>query len=293
MKFDHFMRPHIMFEGEGAQGGGIAAGGTPPGSGPGVTSTPIPDHFKDNPALKDIKDFEGLMKTYESAQSMIGKTRLPLPGADATPEAWKEFHTSIGAPDSPDKYNMTLDQYPEGVVHDQKMEDAFRGVFGEIGLRQDQVTKIVQTLAEFQGGQVASMGEASDLQVAEWEQESKKQFGKAYDETISLGQRAVGFINDPELSNLLIETGLAHHPAVTKAFSTFGKMIAEHRGEGGEGASFNQVMSPDSAKQELTRLRADKDFMTVYMEAGNSPQKRAAMEKMNKLLDMAHPNNRK
>jgi hypothetical protein len=136
--------------------------------------------------------------------------------APPTPEAPKPE-----APKAPEKYDFkTL----EGQV-DQAVLTKFEGLAREMGMSQDQATKMMSQLApEVEAAQKANMASA----VGKWVDAAKtdKEFGgDKLNENLAIAKTALEKFGTPALSKLLNDSGLGNHPEIIRAFVRAGKQI--------------------------------------------------------------------
>ncbi len=61
----------------------------------------LPEEIRSKPYLKDVKNFTGLVKKLDGAQTLLGQRTMP--GADATPEQWEAFLSKM-RPEKPTDY---------------------------------------------------------------------------------------------------------------------------------------------------------------------------------------------
>lgn len=241
--------------------------GTPPEGTPGdePKSTVLPDHIKSMDSMKDIKDIENLVKSFENAQTMIGKRALVLPEANDPPEKWKEFHESVGAAKSSEGYDFKMEKPPEGVNVSEKFDKYMKEVFHEQGLRPSQGRTIYLKQMSFFADEAKEMPAKLEQAVADLEQESKTKFGEAYAETVELGQRAINYMQVQGLVDKLKHYGLETDPDFLEGFSKIGRLITEAHGEGGSPASgFTNELTPEQAKLKMNALGQDAEFMKLY-----------------------------
>lgn len=97
----------------------------------------VPDEYKDRGWASRIKSTDDLFKSYDNAQSMLGKRPEGIPAKDASAEDWEKFYTAMGRPESADgyKFETTVEGF-DGIdlaPHEAKA----RGFFHELGLPQD------------------------------------------------------------------------------------------------------------------------------------------------------------
>ena len=67
----------------------------------------LSDDLKNSGSIQSLNTVEDVVKKLVNAEAMIGKDRVILPGKDATPEQWNEFHTKMGRPETIDGYDFS------------------------------------------------------------------------------------------------------------------------------------------------------------------------------------------
>lgn len=74
----------------------------------------IPEAYQDRGWAQKITSMDDLFKSYDNAQSMIGKRTVP--SSNAGDEEWQEFYKTLGVPDAPDQYelNSEFEDVPDG-----------------------------------------------------------------------------------------------------------------------------------------------------------------------------------
>ena len=122
---------------------------------------------------------------------------------------------------APEKYEIAL---PDGYTLDEATFSKAEPVLRELNLTNEQATKLAGVIAEVR----ASEAEAFVQQVQEWGKATTADpeiGGKALQETLQVGRRALATHGTPELRALLDNTGLGNHPEVVRFFARVGKTI--------------------------------------------------------------------
>lgn len=122
---------------------------------------------------------------------------------------------------APEKYEIAL---PDGLVLDEAVFSKAEPVLRELNLTNEQATKLANVIAEVR----ASEAEAFVAQVQEWGKATTADpeiGGKALQDTLSAGRRALATHGTPELKALLDNTGLGNHPEVVRFFARVGKTM--------------------------------------------------------------------
>lgn len=221
-----------------------------------------------------------LARGYHSAQGLIGKKGLIVPGEGAKPEEIAAFHKALGVPDKPDDYKFDT---PENVKLDGDRIAAWRKTLHEAGVSQAQANKIVgAAIAEEQG-----RAKAHQDQLAEWEKQTKIELGANFDKEINHARYALRELDkDNKLSELLESTGLGSHPQIVGILARAGALLGE-RGPRGQGAVASATsLSPDQAQVEIAQ------FERTHREAindRNHPDHAFAIKRRTELYMAAAP----
>jgi hypothetical protein len=165
---------------------------------------------------------------------------------------------------------------PKGL--DPAFAQGAQAKFHELGLNTRQAQAISEWFSGTTNAQQAAMAQA---QTARAEQEIgtvKTEWGTAWDENVSLGQRAVReFGLAPHLDKLEAAIGAAE---LLKLTARIGRGLTEHTFETGKDTqSFG--MTPAAAQSKISALKGDREFVTKYL-AGDTAAK-AEMERLHKL----------
>jgi len=245
----------------------------------------IDQEIAGDPSLADIKDLNGLAKSYINAQKMVGADKVVLPGPDASPEEMSEFYTRLGRPES---YDFDKVELPEGFEHSEPMDQAMKTLMHETGLTNAQANKLYSGYLQYLGNEYKEAVSGNEQARSEWQVQLKKDLGKAFDESVDLSQRAAKELGGDELLKWFDETGQGDNPMFVKLFAKVGKMMSEAGAEPGEVKSFE--LTPEAAEQEIARLQRDPNFMNQYTDK-EAQGHAEAIKKMEYLYGYAYPEN--
>jgi hypothetical protein len=135
------------------------------------------------------------------------------------------------APVVPEKYDFAALKLPEGVALDAPLLAAVEPVFKELGLTQENASKLVEAHAKA----LQAIETKKEADFVKWQADQVKQhqstlrseFGLQYDANMATAQRGIARFCSPEMKALLDQTGLGNHPEFVKAFLQVGKMVTE------------------------------------------------------------------
>lgn len=236
------------------------------------------------------KDVSEAMNALVHAERMIGSDKILKPQDDWGDADWQKFYDAKGRPADINGYEIPK-TLPEGVQIDPAEAKNFFGFArNELGLNKREAAKLLSFHAEMvaRQGQASAQAEAARLEAAK--AELQQTFGAAYEERMKLARDgALQFAaTDDDRRAILSDPSIGNNPALIRLFANVAKAVADDAIVG-RGSGFKSTPTPDEAKAEITRLRADHDFMRVYNGVGTAPETVAAREKMAKLYDSTTP----
>lgn len=156
------------------------------------------------------------------------------------------------APVVPDKYEFAP---IEGVTFDDKQLETASAVFKELGLTQDQASKLTGMQAEMRkaaDAKIVADYAASQEAFRKASETDKEYGGTAFKENVALAKKALDRFGTPELRTALDELGVGSHPEVVRAFVRIGKAMSEdgltlgQSGENGSKRSLAQRLFPNN-----------------------------------------------
>jgi hypothetical protein len=201
-----------------------------------------------------------VLPMYRGAEQKLGIPAdqiLKLPGKDAKPEDWRSVYQKLGAPESPDGYELTA---PEG--DSGEFLKTASGWFHELGVPKALASGLAEKWNGYvQAAQVAEEGrwnQQFDTEIAAL----RKEWGDSYDKNVDLSkrvERSLG-LNVEQLQGIEKTLG----PGVYQKFlHKFGSQLGEHKFTGGgEGGSFG--MTPEAARSRIADLKKDAGWTTKY-----------------------------
>lgn len=230
----------------------------------------LPDDLKSAKSLQSIKSVEDLAKGFVNAQSVIGRRF-----EDLTDDQKRDYYSTMGRPEDASGYEL---QNPEGLEVDKDMMDWYRSKAHEYGLPKEAAEKLYQDYVskEMEGG--AKLQELQAIQMKEQVDQLKKDFGPAFNERVTLANRALKEFGGEEAVAAIAQSGLANHPALVKLLANAGETLAE--GKFTSGSSTGKFgMTSEEATRQIDSLRRDPEFMKHYANPA-SPKHKEAAEKL-------------
>jgi hypothetical protein len=242
----------------------------------------IPKEVREDKALEPIKDFTGALKSYIDGQKMIGKVtaesiRIPK---DDDEKGWGELHGKLGRPESPDKYQVTLNK-PDVVSWNQDYVNSMKQVFHKIGLNNKQAQVVLDAYAETVVQDNLAMKKAFDECVTTL----KNDWGGAFDRNTALAKRLIAAYGGEEVKNFFKNDPVGNSPWMARMLAK----IAEDLDEGGllEGGETGEVLGAESARAQIASIMANPEDLYHAKHAGK-PGHKERVEEVSRLYAVAY-----
>lgn len=273
----------------GGQGGGGGDSATPPNF---DWAGSLGDrHAEFAPVLneKGWKSPADLLSAYASLEK-DAKGRIAIPGDGATDEDRAAFYAALGRPATAKEYGLAK---PEGMP-DAEWDGERMGRFGDaahaLGLSAAQAKGIIDWLAKDTNEQIAAF--EADLPARQAAHQAKvteglqKAFGAEAPAARERAKRAYAtyVTDDAAKAGIDALSEKVGELEVIKMFAAIGRDIGEHRLKGaGNGGG---ATTPDGARADLQRLKADPVFREAFTNASH-PQHKEMVAKHNELAQLA------
>jgi hypothetical protein len=199
------------------------------------------------------------MKMLHSAQKMMGKEKVPVPGPDSPAEDWDRFYKAGGRPEASDAYVL-----PEGWGDEEKAMFDAEGLkaFQEVAFKNGMSAKGFQEAVAWYKDYMSSTTEAynasQEQQVLAGLDALKKEWrGEDFTVNMGIAEAALEQLGDESLTELIMgDKVLRNHPAIIKLFHRIGTSMQDHQPLQGLNSSGLKVDSLTHAKQELSAFDA-------------------------------------
>ena len=244
----------------------------------------VDENIRNDPSLAGIGDLNALAKSYVHAQRMVGRDKIVIPKDGADQGEWDDFYNRLGRPQ---EYSFDQGQLPDGLDYDADMEASMKKIMHAAGLTQRQAAAVYNGYMEYTLDKHQTASNDDQTTQAGWYEQLQKEFGKAFDESIDLSQRAALEYGGQEFLTWLDQSGMGNHPMMVKMFAAIGKQMSEGKIEG-DSSRNDFALTPAAAEREINRLNQDENFMKRYLSS-DQPGHKEAVEQMQKLFAFAHP----
>ena len=224
---------------------------------------------------KGWKGAADVIHGYRNLEKLMGHDRagrtltIPKEGEDTS-----DFYTKLGRPGKAEEYNFG--------ESDGELTDWFRSKAFDLGLSQDQASKLLSDWNEHVGE--LSEGQDADAKADydnQWN-DLKKDWGSAYDANINAAKKAAAKFGFEAEEIDAMEKALGPRKLFHR-MSDIGRALAEDSFESGD-REYNFRYSPSEAQNRISDLKNDSVFMQRYMSGDKD-----ALEKMTRLMQAAYP----
>ena len=247
------------------------------------TAEYAPDE-RDFIAVKGWRAPSDLLQSYRHLERLVGSDTVRIPGRDAPVDEIDAFWSRLGRPETPADYDISAPSDMAG--YSQDMQDWFRDVAHECRMPTEMAQrfhdKYVEKFVTEASGLAAGLAEARQ----HTEAELRANWGVDYDRKQALADRALQALGGDRLVEELRLTGLDTSAALTEAFAAAGEQLLSEDGLEDDQGSQRFGHTPDSARQEIRRLRADAEFMNIYGDRRHAEHE-AAQQRMDQLYAIA------
>jgi len=210
----------------------------------------IPDEYRAEKSLENFKDMGDFVKSYLSAQKIVGADKIPVPNKFATEDDWKAVFTKLGAPENPDDYKYN---FKEGEV-DQELLSTFNQQAHKLGLLPQQAESLIKFYNDMNEGSSIQAEEKAAETRLHTENDLKKEFGPQYVKRLDQAKKlAISSLGNEFLENTLLADGsrLGDNLNVVKAFSNLAEKLSEDEVIKGDSSSY---MTANEIEKEINSL---------------------------------------
>jgi len=210
----------------------------------------IPEEYRGEKSLSNFKDMNDFVKSYLSAQKIVGADKIPVPNKFATEDDWKAVFTKLGAPEKPEDYKYS---FKEGEL-DKDLVASFNVEAHRLGLLPQQAESLIKYYNDFAEGNAIQNEEKAAETRLHTENELKREFGPQYAKRLDQAKRlASSTLGNDFLENTLLADGsrLGDNLNVVKAFSNLAEKLSEDEVVKGDSSSY---MTANEIEKEINLL---------------------------------------
>ena len=240
----------------------------------------IPDEYRSEKSLENFKDMGDFVKSYLSAQKIVGADKIPVPNKFATEDDWKAVFNKLGAPEKPEDYKYS---FKEGEV-DKELVSSFNQEAHKLGLLPQQAESLIKYYNDITQGQSAQLEERATETRLNTENELKREFGPQYNKRLDQAKRlATSTLGNEFLENTYLQDGskLGDNISVVKAFSQLADKLSE-----------DEVVKGDTSGY-MTAKDIEKEIASLQEEGSpfwnkSHPNHERAVQEVFKLRELLH-----
>ena len=211
----------------------------------------IPEAYKEEKALQNFSTMDDFVKSYLSAQKLVGANKVAIPNKMATDEDWDEVYKKLGRPAKPEDYKYSFSE--EEINQDQLK--TFNETAHRIGLLPKQAERIIKFYNEMNTQQQIDQSKIFETKQAEAMTDLKKEFGPTYTKRLDQAKKlATETLGTELLNNTVLQDGsrLGDNVSVIKAFSMLADKLSEDVIIKGEGTGYVTASEIEKEISELT-----------------------------------------
>lgn len=299
IKWGIFLLDSLLEGGEGGGGGAPTDPGGAPGGQPNPAPTPqgidwdafvktLPEDLRQDASLQPIKDPVSLVKSYVSAQKMIGKDKIQIPDAKhATEEDWMRVFRKLGAPEKPEDFKFKM---PDG-AKEEEFDAAFLQSLKEAAVKSGVLPHQFEKLFGAYYGYAKGKHDTSMASLEKTRGEDLKtlqtDWGQAFDTNVKKANVALReLVKNGEDRQRLIDDGLGSHPVILKILAGASKLMKEDTFIS-HGEAVGSGLTPAEALEKARSIQADSSH--PYRNPSH-PNHRSAKDEVSNLYKIAFPN---
>lgn len=221
------------------------------------------------------------IKGYANLERLLGADRagrtITIPKDEADADGWKAVYAKLGAPETPDGYDLPV---PDGQSPDFAKQAA--AWFHEAGVPKGQATKLAGKWNEFMTAQaqVEAQNEQKALEAEHAALAKDWGTGPAAEVQKEIARRAAVKLGLDESSIGALEK-VAGFSKVMKVFAKMGELLGEHKAEGLDATGAFQL-TPAAAQSRKGQLMADPAWRAKAMNPASSEW--AELQRLDQIL---------
>ena len=211
----------------------------------------IPEDYKDEKSLQNFSTMDDFVKSYLSAQKLVGANKVAIPNKMATDEDWDEVYKKLGRPDKPDDYKYS---FKDDEINQDQLK-SFNETAHRIGLLPKQAERIIKFYNEMNEQQQVDQTKVFEEKQVEAMSALKKEFGPTYNKRLDQAKKlATETLGSEMLNNTILQDGsrLGDNVSVIKAFSMLADKLSEDEIIKGEGTGYVTASEIEKEISELT-----------------------------------------
>jgi hypothetical protein len=188
----------------------------------------LPDELKSNASLEKFSDVSTLAKSYINAESMIGKDKMVIPGANTTEDEWNDIYDKLGRPSDPNAYELTA-EVGEGEQIDEQLMSSFKETAHKHGLSPAQAQGLLDYYNSISNQSLVDLDNNAVLAQEQSQRELREEWGRSYDDNLNKASTVGKQFFGEDVFGLQLSDGskLGDNPALIKGLSKMASIVSE------------------------------------------------------------------
>ena len=174
---------------------------------------------------KDNKvDHEGLGRSYQSLEKLLGYEKVPVPKSEDDAEGWERYFRAAGKPEKADDYEFKVERekLPQN-FYDEEAEKSFRQWAHANHLNKRQAANLHDAYVKSHLERHKAWEDTQKQTKAKLQTDLMREHGPAYEGFMKGAKAAISRYADPDFVSYLDETGHGNDPRLIRAFGRIGK----------------------------------------------------------------------
>ena len=188
----------------------------------------LPDELKSNASLEKFSDVSTLAKSYINAESMIGKDKMVVPGANTTEDEWNDIYDKLGRPSDPNAYELTA-EVGEGEQIDEQLMSSFKETAHKHGLSPTQAQGLLDYYNSISSQSMVDLENNAVLAQEQSQRELREEWGRSYDDNLNKASTVGKQFFGEDVFGMQLADGskLGDNPALIKGLSKMASIVSE------------------------------------------------------------------
>lgn len=188
----------------------------------------LPDELKSNASLEKFSDVSTLAKSYINAESMIGKDKMVIPGANTTEDEWNDIYDKLGRPSDPNAYELKA-ELAEGEKIDEQLMSSFKETAHKHGLSPAQAQGLLDYYNSISSQSMVDLENNAVLAQEQSQRELREEWGRSYDDNLNKASTVGKQFFGEDVFGMQLADGskLGDNPALIKGLSKMASIVSE------------------------------------------------------------------
>lgn len=180
------------------------------------------------------KALDKVVRSYLEAETRLNEP-LKRPGENATEEEWSRYYQQIGRPESPEGYDFSDVDLPDGYTMGEETEKLAREIAYREGFTPDQAKAVVRTIAERDAAAVAAIQRKNKQALKSGLEALQSEWGDNFEANRQQAHQGIEKVFGKEFLGIVLRSGLDQYAPLLKGGYNVARMTAEGTAPRGDG----------------------------------------------------------